>query len=184
MTKIIQNHRKALPLAGLLLLITVGTQAQTSPETQACQSYDQTALANLQLMQAKAARLLDASADGKTPPQLTPGEHYLLQLQPQAEVNFSVEPGRTTLADGAAAGSVRFTTTKGGKYRINISDGSWVDIADPEGNLVQSLKFHGDRNCQPLRKYVEYTLSADTAYTLQFSGGAQQALHLAITAPE
>lgn len=152
-------------------------------ETSDCAGYDSAARHALQLID-KSPLPLKAGHAGLSLPQIKVGQNYQLVLRPQSEANFVTPPDRHTLAEGSFAGAVQFTTGKAERYRINISDGSWVDVISGSGQLLESAAFNGRHQCQPLRKYVEYVLAANTRYTLQFSGGAKAELTLVITAVE
>lgn len=169
-----------------LVLVMASANAvahESSKETSDCAGYDAAGQHVLQLMD-KSPSQIKAGHAGTVLPQIKSDQSYRLELLPQSEVTFVTPPGRHTLAEGSFAGAVQFTTENTERYRINISDGSWVDVVSASGQLLESAAFNGRHQCQPLRKYVEYVLPANTRYTLQFSGGAKVALTLIITAVE
>ncbi|MFV0277879.1 MAG: hypothetical protein ACK5HY_11920 [Parahaliea sp.] len=168
--------------------LCVAAPAEHDPASSAqdCKDYDaaaQRALGTMERDQLALQAIRDVTGQAVVVPTLTVGQAYRLALLPQEQVTFAVAPGRHTLAEGSAAGVFQFTTLDGGHYRINISDGSWVDVSEGE-RLLQSITFNGRHHCQPLRKYVEYSLAPGTTYTLQFSGGAKSEMSLLISTLE
>jgi hypothetical protein len=104
-----------------------------------------------------------------------------VKLAGQSTVTFVAKPGKPTLNDGTHAGLVRFRVEKAGRYRVSISSGHWIDIADGR-QLVSSRDFQGQRRCERPHKIVEYELPAGRDLTLQFSGSTDAQVIVAITA--
>ena len=122
----------------------------------------------------------NASRDGKKPVHLDLEQHYLVKLVPQSTVKFTVKPGKPLPGAGAHAGVFSFHTPKAGKYRISITTDHWIDVLDGP-LLVVSQDFQGQRGCEKARKIVEYELSGNKDFVVQFSGDTQPNVSLAIT---
>jgi hypothetical protein len=122
----------------------------------------------------------NAGRDGRKPVHLDLDQHYLVKLVPQSMVKFTVKPGKPMLDDGAQAGVFSFHTPKAGKYRISITTDHWIDVLDGP-LLVVSQDFQAQRGCEKVRKIVEYELSGNKDFVLQFSGATEPNVSLAIT---
>jgi hypothetical protein len=128
----------------------------------------------------KPAQSANAGTDGKKPVHLNLDQHYLVKLVPQSKVKFAVKPGKSMPDDAAQAGVFSFHTPKAGKYRISVTTGHWLDVLD--GRLVVvSQDFQGQRGCAKVHKIVQYELSGNKDFVLQFSGGTEPNVNLAIT---
>lgn len=175
----------ALPLSFAVALV-IGSAQSAWAETDifasgaACDSYDQTAQSAYLLLSGP-NQAVTAAQKNSSLPHLALSQAYALQLHRQAEVHFATAPQRSTLAEGSAAGIVEFTTAAAGLYRVNISDGSWLDLLDSDNQFVPAQAFHGRHQCMPLRKFVTYALEANSNYRIQFSGGTDVQLQLAVT---
>jgi hypothetical protein len=128
----------------------------------------------------KPAKSLAASTDGKKPARLELDQHYAVKLAPQGTVKFTIKPGKPQLDDGVQGGVLSFHTPKAGKYRVSISTSHWLDLVDG-GLLVVSQDFQGQRGCEKVHKIVQFELSGNKDFVLQFSGGTQANLDLAVT---
>ena len=168
----------------IILFATVNAIAETQTHKAGydCTIYDNEAQQAVEIMQQDLKPLQAGSADLILPTVET-GRGYQLDLLPQSEVTFILAPARPAVTEEPAAGIVQFTTTKAGRYRVNISDGSWIEVLSDSGELLSATTFKGRHGCQPLRKYVEYELPANSKHTLQISGGIKTALVLVIIAP-
>lgn len=147
---------------------------------QACDSYDTHAQQNYQRLLGKSTQQ-DSSHSPTQIPVVNLNHAYAVNLHAQQEVDFIVTPQRHTLAEGSAAGMVQFKTKKAGLYRVNISDGSWLDLVNDELQLIPTQSFHGRHQCKPLRKFVTYALEANRLHYIQFSGGTEAQVKLVIT---
>ena len=128
----------------------------------------------------KPAKSVNAGTDGKKPVHLDLDQHYAVKLAPQGTVKFAVKPGKPMLDDGAQAGIFSFHTPAAGKYRVSITTGHWLDVLD--GPLVVvSQDFQGQRGCEKVHKIVQFELSGNKDFVLQFSGGTQPTVNVAIT---
>ncbi len=126
-------------------------------------------------------QLIRAGSAGLTLPSIKADQGYQLDMLPQSEVTFVVPPARDSLAEESSAGVVQFTSEKEGRYRININDGGWIDVLSNSGEFLEPTTFKSYHGCQPLRKFVEYQLLANSVYTLQLSGGTKTAVVVVIT---
>lgn len=128
----------------------------------------------------KPAKPVTAGTDAKKPVHLDLDQHYALKLVPQGTVKFALKPGKPMLDDGAQAGVFSFHTPKAGKYRVSITSGHWLDVIDGQ-LLVVSQDFQGQRGCEKVHKIVQFELSGNKDFVLQFSGGTQANVNVAIT---
>ena len=128
----------------------------------------------------KPAKPVTASTDGKKPTHVELDQHYSVKLAPQDSVKFAAKPSKPMLADGAHAGVLSFHAPKAGRYRVSITTGHWLDLIDG-GLLVVSSDFQGQRGCEKVHKIVQFELSGNRDFVLQFSGGTQPTLDVAIT---
>jgi hypothetical protein len=160
-----------------------GTANEGIPAGQDCASYDRDVTEEIELLAMRGTSVQAATAPGKDLPTVEVAESHTVTLAEQAAVQFMAEPGRHMLAEGAYAGLVSFTVPSDGVWRISLTNRSWIDVVSPSGQLIESTFFAGRRECQPLRKLVEFPLKANTMYTLQLSGTTDQQLKLVLTAP-
>jgi CxxC motif-containing protein (DUF1111 family) len=124
---------------------------------------------------------LSAKADAMRAPAVKPETLYALRLLPQEQVNLVAPPSKTSIADGASAGMVRFRVARSGTYRVALDLGFWVDVI-ADGKPIASTDFSGSPDCRAPRKVVMYALPADQDLVLQFSGAVEPQLRFAITA--
>jgi hypothetical protein len=128
----------------------------------------------------KPAKSVAAGLDGRKPVHLDLDQHYTVKLAPPGTVKFAVKPGKPMLDDGARAGIFSFHTPKAGKYRVSITTGHWLDLLD--GPLVVvSQDFQAQRGCEKVHKIVQFELSGNKDFVLQFSGGTEANVNVAIT---
>jgi len=128
----------------------------------------------------KPAKPVTAGTDAKKPVHLDLDQHYALKLVPQGTVKFALKPSKPMLDDGAQAGVFSFHTPKAGKYRISITSAHWLDVVDGQ-LLVVSQDSQGQHGCEKARKIVQFELSGNKDFVLQFSGGTQANVGVAIT---
>lgn len=124
---------------------------------------------------------LSTAVDAAQAPAAQPETLYALRLLPQEQVNLAAPPSKTSIADGASAGMVRFQVPKTGTYRVAVDLGFWVDVI-ADGKPIASTDFSGSSECQAPRKVVMYALPADQDLVLQFNGAVAPQLRFAITA--
>jgi hypothetical protein len=129
---------------------------------------------------AKPGKPLTAGTDGKKPVHMDLDQHYAVKLVPQGTVKFALKPSKPQLDDGAQGGVFTFRTPKPGKYRISITTGHWLDVVDGQ-LLVVSQDFQGQGGCEKVHKVVQFELSGNKDFVLQFSGNTQATVDVAIT---
>jgi hypothetical protein len=149
------------------------------PATETCDSYEQDVSADIAVLQQDARAVTSGAGGGAELPELEVARHYAAALHPQGEVNFTVEPSRVMLADGAFAGHMRFSVPVSGRYRIALTSESWVDVLHG-GDYLDAEAFAGRVGCKPLRKLVDYKLETGKSYVLMLSGGSDNVLGVAI----
>jgi hypothetical protein len=128
----------------------------------------------------KPAKAVVASTDGKKPTHLELDQHYSVKLAPQDSVKFTAKPGKPSPVAGAQAGVLSFHAQKAGRYRVSITTSHWFDLVDG-GLFVVSSDFQAQRGCEKVHKIVQFELSGNRDFVLQFSGGTQPNLDVAIT---
>ncbi len=162
---------------GWLLLAAAALPAQAGD---ACANFKWDVAAERALF-AGEARPLAVGAAAATAPGIEPGQLYQLTLIEQSQLAFAAPPGKKMLADGAAAGLVRFRVGEAGAYRISLDRGAWIDVVTA-GQPLPSADFSGAPGCEAPRKIVLYQLPADTELLLQISGAPELRLRVAVSA--
>jgi hypothetical protein len=166
--------------ASLSLWSAMPVHAQDAKEgAGGCESFTWDVSHELDLL-GKPAKAIAAGTDGKKPVHLDLDQHYTVKLAPQGSVKFAIKPGKPQPDDGAQGGVFSFHTPKAGKYRVSITTGHWLDLVDG-GLLVVSQDFQGQRGCEKVHKIVQFELSGNKDFVLQFSGATQPNLDVAIT---
>lgn len=122
-----------------------------------------------------------ASKPGQDVPEIKVDQLYEIKLAAQSGVTFALAPGKPTLPDAAQAGLARFRTDAPGRYRVAITSGHWIDVADGT-KLIKSRDFQGARGCERPHKIVEYDLPGKRELTLQLSGAPAASIVLSVTA--
>jgi hypothetical protein len=167
--------------AATAILAGVTLQAGRAADADPCTTFKWDVSRELAVMKQTPHALTAAVKPGGDVPELTIGTLYILKLSAQGAVTFVASPAKARASAEATAGIVRFRTDKGGRYRVSITSGHWLDVVD-HGRLVQSLDFQGHVGCEQPRKIVEYELPAGRALMLQLSGSKDTAIVMAITA--
>jgi hypothetical protein len=174
--------------ASLSLLSAIPAQAQDAPKPTAedevpmpggCDSFTWDVTHELDVL-GKPAKSITAATDGKKPVSLELDQHYSVNLAPQDKVKFAVKPSKSTRDADAHAGVVSFHTPKAGRYRVSLSTSHWLDLVDG-GLIVVSSDFQGQRGCEKVHKIVQFELSGNKNFILQFSGASQADVDVAIT---
>ncbi len=169
-------------LACALVVSFAAHPAASAAETPAtgCSAFTWDVSRELSLMTADATAT-NAATSAKTPARIELDRHYLAHLSPQKDVELPAKPGKPMLDDGANAGLLTFRVPKDGLYRVAINSGHWIDVVDA-GVVVPSRDFQGQRGCMAIHKVVEFDLHAGRDLVLQFSGGTDADVGIAITA--
>ncbi len=175
--------------ASLSLLSSIPAHAQDAPKKPAaedevampggCDSFTWDVTHELDVL-GSPAKSITASTDGKKPAPLDLDQHYTVKLAPQDKVKFAVKPSKATPDADAHAGVVSFHTPKAGRYRVSLTTGHWLDLVDGK-LIVVSSDFQGQRGCEKVHKIVQFELSGNKNFILQFSGRPEANLDVAIT---
>jgi hypothetical protein len=120
-----------------------------------------------------------ATAAGPAPT-LNLDKLYEVSLAPQDKVSFVLPPAKKVLADGAFAGIVTLHIPSAGKYRVSMSEGSWIDLISA-GKFAATDDFTGMHECRAPRKIVQYALPAGDL-ALQFSNTNSASVRVTVTA--
>jgi hypothetical protein len=165
-------------------LIAAALVASIAPaqeqEADGCAHFTWDVSHELAVMKQTAKAVTAATAPGPDTPQIQVNTLYELKLAPQAKVSYSAPPAKPTLNDSAQGGLVVFRTEQAGLYRISITSGHWIDVADG-AQLIKSKDFQGSRGCARPHKIVEFELPAHKALTLQLSGSTDPSVIVAVT---
>lgn len=175
------SRRISRTCAVAVLLTGVVWQGAAVADADPCTRYKWDVSHEVAVMQVAPQALTAAIRPGAAVPLIKLDTPYALKLSDQTAVTFVASPEKSGARAGATAGVVRFRTDKGGRYRVSITSGHWVDIVDA-GQLLKALDFQGHVGCERPRKIVEYELPTARDLQLQLSGSADDAVVLAITA--
>lgn len=153
---------RALILIALLLPGTAAARAAEEPS--GCDKF------KWDVARERAALLApdhDGLASG-TELEAPPSTAVTIALAVPAAAGLPVTPERAP-KDGSFAGFLRFKAVpKAGRYTISLSAGGWIDLVQ-DGKLLKPTAFRGVRDCEGIRKSVQYELSA-SPLVLQISG--------------
>jgi hypothetical protein len=100
-----------------------------------------------------------------------------LTLTPSADVKFAFQPERAPAA-GTFSGVYHLTVQTAGTYRVALSAGAWIDLAQ-NGVVLKSVAHTEGPACSGIRKIVDFTLAPGT-YALQLSGAKAAEIHVLI----
>lgn len=120
-----------------------------------------------------------AAADAASAPALAIGKPVEVALHPAAHLKLPATPGRAAPAD-SHGGLVAFEAAKAGRYRLVLSDASWVELVSGGRAVASTGHGHGPR-CSGMRKIVNFELAAGR-HLVQLSGSAEPSLRLLVAA--
>jgi hypothetical protein len=122
-----------------------------------------------------------AARDPVSAPALVPNRLYSLQLSPQDQVAFKLDPpGRKSVA-AAFGGLAALNISTPGVYRIAMDLPSWIDVV-ADGALVKATDFQGQHGCSAPHKIVEFELTGTRPFLLQLSNAGRDKILLTVTA--
>jgi hypothetical protein len=130
---------------------------------------------------AGAPTALKSAKESASAPAIVPNRLYQLHLMPEDQVTFAVNPGKRAPAAGAFAGLATLKIAAAGAYRIAIDLPVWIDVVS-SGSLLSAKDFEGQRNCSAPHKIVEFELTGEQPFVLQFSNGMSENILLTVTA--
>jgi hypothetical protein len=126
------------------------------------------------------ATALKSAREPTSAPAIVPNRLYQLHLAPQDQVTFAVNPGKKAPAAGAFGGLATLKIAAAGAYRIAIDLPVWIDVVS-SGSLLSAKDFEGQRNCSAPHKIVEFDLTGEQPFILQFSSGMGENILLTVT---
>jgi hypothetical protein len=129
---------------------------------------------------AGASSTLAAGKQAASTPSLGIDRLYQLQLIPQSEVTFTVEPGKKKDPDGAYAGLATLDVDVPGNYRVAVDASLWIDVT-AHGKLATVNDYQGQQGCDAPHKIVEFDLSGAKHFVLQFSASSAASIRVAVT---
>ncbi len=127
------------------------------------------------------ATALKSARESASAPVIVPNRLYQLHLTPQDQVTFAVNPGKKTAAEPTFAGLATLKVAAAGAYRIAIDLPVWIDVV-ASGSLLPAKDFEGQRNCSAPHKIVEFDLTGEQPFVVQFSNGMNENILLTVTA--
>lgn len=119
-----------------------------------------------------------AGATAGTAAPLRVGSGARATLLPVGSVTLPAATAKPAVA-GSSSGVFAFRVPAGGRYRVSLGAGVWVDVVADGVALRSAAHAHGPA-CSPIRKMVDYDLRPGR-YLLQIVGGAVPTLALSIT---
>jgi hypothetical protein len=167
------QHLKA---AGLLLLACLG--AAPCAYADSCIDFKWDVRQERALFAQKPVEV-NAGADLKSAPALTPGHLYRLKLTPQTGVKFEATPAKSAGGD-AFAGIATLKIPKDGSYRVSLEIPLWIDVVS-NGALLEAKDYQGQPNCNAPHKIVVFELPHAQPLVLQMSRASQDAVMLTLT---
>lgn len=177
--------RTCIAAACLLLCLTLAARGQANGHAAGadCDSYDRPVARELELLDVLGRpTMIAARSPEEVSPRLSLGKAASVVLAAQAGVEFVAAPGRVTLDEGGYAGIVAVMVPKDGRYRVSLTNGSWIDVIAGK-TVLESAAFAGRAECRPLRKLVEYELEAGR-HLMQISGATDETIGVVVTALE
>ncbi|HKE95187.1 MAG TPA: hypothetical protein VKB34_12825 [Povalibacter sp.] len=163
------------------LLLTHASAATTTPDKEGCTDFRFNLAHELALF-ATAPQPVTAGTSAQNVPTLQQDRLYAVHLNPQAEVKFSVAPGKLTVNEGSYAGVVSFVPAADGLLRVTLDEPAWIDVV-ANGTAIQSTDHTGSPSCRLLHKSVRFKVSKGVPLNVQISGstGAEVRLTLSQT---
>lgn len=95
-----------------------------------------------------------------------------------SKVRFAAKPEKTP-ASGSYNGIFALNVTVGGRYRVALGSGAWIDLVKGRKSLTSVAHGHGPE-CTGIRKMVDFDL-APGKYTLQISGSSEPTTGVMVT---
>lgn len=177
--------RTRIVAAGLALFMALSARGQANGHAAGadCGSYDRPVARELELLDVlDRPTMVAARSPEEVPPRLSLGTAASVVLAGQSGVEFVAAPGRVTLDEGGYAGIVAVMVPKDGRYRVSLTNGSWIDVIAGK-TVLESAAFAGRAACRPLRKLVEYELEAGR-HLMQISGATDETIGVVVTTLE
>jgi hypothetical protein len=160
--------------------LATGIATASAEEADGCSHFKWDVSHELAVMKQTATPVSAASKPGSQVPQIHLDKLYEITLAAQSAITYGVPPAKPTLNDSARGGLVRFRVPRPGLYRISITSGHWIDVADG-GRAVKSKDFQGSHGCARPHKIVEFELPANRDLVLQLSGARDATVAVAVT---
>ena len=174
-----ENKMRAPLLVSFLLIAASGGSATAAFAADACGGFKWDVGKEHALFGGQSVSL-PAGKDIASAPTIRADRLYQLQLLPQAEVAFVLEPGKRMLTDGAYAGLAALKLDSPGNYRVSVDVPFWIDVI-ANGKLAATRDFQGQQGCDAPHKIVEFDLTGAKQFMLQVSGAAKTTVRLTVT---
>src|SRR5262245_46039553 len=130
----------------------------------------------------KALAADDKQVASATPLDRTSAKAVAMSLVPFAEAKFVLPPERQPKDPKSFAGVVQFAGGDAGTYKITLSAGAWIDVAQ-NGKLLKSVDFSGAVECPYVRKSVQFKIGPQP-FAVQLSGVDEPAIDFVVTKGE
>lgn len=118
-----------------------------------------------------------AAAEATGAAALTVGQGARATLAPAATLRFG-HPPQKPIEPGTYGGLFALTVTRGGRYRVALGAGAWIDIV-ADARAVPSIAHSHGPACSPIRKMVDFDL-APGRYVVQIAGAKTSTLPLIV----
>ncbi|WP_233151205.1 homogentisate 1,2-dioxygenase [Sphingomonas mollis] len=118
-----------------------------------------------------------AASDGAAPA-LPIGASRQASLLPAAQIAYRVAPAKRG-SDDSRGGLFAFTVPAGGRYRVALGSGAWIDVVS-DGKAVDSVAHGHGPACSGVRKMVDFDLRPGR-YLLQIAGSDAASLRLMVS---
>ena len=113
------------------------------------------------------ARPAKASANSGAATLLQLGTSVTAALLPTSKVGFAIDPKKPGSPD-SSGGMFAFVVPTGGRYRVALGSGAWIDVLRGTTPVASVAHAHGPA-CSTVRKMVDFDLKPGR-YLLQIAG--------------
>lgn len=114
---------------------------------------------------------------GATPVPIRLGAGVRAHLLPVDAVTYPLAPAKPG-ATGTSGGVFAFEVARGGRYRVALGAGAWIDVVQGGRAFASVAHGHGPE-CSPVRKMVDFDLKPGR-YLLEVAGAPSATLGLMI----
>lgn len=120
---------------------------------------------------------VSAAADAGAAPAAPIGKPVEVALHPAAHLKLPAPPARAAAAD-SHGGIVAIDVARAGRYRVVLSNASWIELVSNDRAVASTGHGHGPR-CSGMRKIVDFDLPAGR-HLIQLSGSGDATVRLMV----
>ena len=160
--------------------------AQSTPQRQpmdqmhgGCDNYAANLKTEMQLMSMTPIEVT-AAADAEGAPPVQTSRALLVDLLPQAQVHFAVQPSQDRGGPDRRAGLLSLGALTPGDWRISVDRFAWIDMS-ASGRLLPTPSFEMQTGCATIFKTVVFHVPETEPVILQLSGAGSPSVRLLIT---